>query len=808
MTVLRSREVIPNSKSPKNPRNPKMSAQIDQRSLSQIPSTPSFQSRSQPKTLKKSPELDPNQRDSASPLRRSSRLKSRVSGADDGGGCGGEERGSESGSGRGGGRKRKARVSLGGCDSAEMKGIGEVGFCGERVERGFDLNVVEVIDEGSSGDGSVNGRKRKSRDFSGSGSEGEGGSEKKSDVGEAGNVEVVIVDSDVDDDDDDDDDVEKGKSVVNVVSRDFISNFGSSSSNGNGVDEDIMGDDSGEADRENDLASGMRRYSREEKGKGTMVEESERLVGVGRLDLNSIPGDGDAEVAAVGLLSMEQRVLEDVKKKRAIMMARGKANGVKQMKERFYRAARDRAEVLARGHESAFGSWQTLLDKERAQESNNIFYRYKPAIKIEWTPSNDKRRTGLAPSLLDLSVSALAKYAESISSLEGIPDILRNRLCYLLCKSRRMDDHFMELLVSGLPTEVRLKDCSWMTEEQMTKILHGCNFNQLSVLQLDNCGRCLPDYIVRSTLAKSKNTMPSLVSISLRGACRLTDNGLIALISSAPQLRSINLGQCSLLTSSGIHDVLMSVGSSLRELYLDDCQNIDAMLILPALMELQYLEVLSLRGINTVCDDFVKQLLYARGPTIKELVLANCRDLTDSAIGAITAVCWGLRSLDIVNVQGLTDVTLGHLIYGCKSIQELKLGCNSFSDEAIAAFIEASGESLVELSLNKLKQVGPSTAISISRCCSRNLQILDLSWCRNLADGAVGLIVDNCLSLRLLKLFGCTQITSKFVNGHSNPYVHIVGLKTTPILEHLSVADRHFGPLRYSAVPSCTETES
>ncbi|KAK9131376.1 hypothetical protein Sjap_011863 [Stephania japonica] len=394
---------------------------------------------------------------------------------------------------------------------------------------------------------------------------------------------------------------------------------------------------------------------------------------------------------------MEQRVLEDVKKKRAIMMVRGKANGVKQMKERFYRAARDRAEVLARGHESTFGSWQTVLDKERAQESSSsIFYRYKPAKKIEWTPSNDRRRTGLAPSLLDLSVSALAKYAESISSLEGIPDILRNRLSYLLCKSRRMDDHFMELLVRGLPTEVRLKDCSWMTEEQLTKILHGCNFNQLSVLQLDNCGRCLPDYIVHSTLAKSKNTMPSLVSISLRGACRLTDNGLIALISSAPQLRSINLGQCSLLTSSGIHDVLVSVESSVREL-----------------------------------------------------------DLTDSAVGAITAVCWGLRSLDIANVQGLTDVALGHLIYGCKSIQELKLGCNSFSDEAIAAFIEASGESLVELSLNKLK-----------------------------------------------------QITSKFVNGHSNPYVHIVGLKMTPMLEHLSVADRHFGPLRYSAVPSCTETDS
>ena len=55
-------------------------------------------------------------------------------------------------------------------------------------------------------------------------------------------------------------------------------------------------------------------------------------------------------------------------------------------------------------------------------------------------------------------------------------------------------------------------------------------------------------------------------------------------------------------------------------------------------------------------------------------------------------------------------------------------------------------------------QVGYNTAASLGRR-SKRLHTLDLSWCRNLTDEAVGFIVDNCLSLRVLKLFGCTQVS-------------------------------------------------
>ncbi|XP_059634746.1 uncharacterized protein LOC132277052 [Cornus florida] len=437
-------------------------------------------------------------------------------------------------------------------------------------------------------------------------------------------------------------------------------------------------------------------------------------------------------------------------------------------------------------------------------QQQNVSLDKSKSEPVIWSRRKDHQREcskPLVPSLQELCMRILAKNADAITSLDCVPDVLRHKLSHLLCDSRRMNIHFLDLLVRGSPTEVRVRDCSWLTEEQFTRTFEMCDTNYLTVLQLDQCGRCMPDYILCDTLARSFNSLPALTTISLKGACRLSDAGLTALVSSAPALRSINLGQCSLLTSSGINILPDSLGSALRELYLDDCQSIDPMHILPALKKLEHLEVLSLAGIQTVCDDFIRKFVIARGLTMKELVLANCVNLTDSSLKVIAETCPGLCSLDLMNLCKLTDSSIGYLANGCREIQILKLCRNAFSDEAIAAFLETSGEFLKELSLNNVNKVGHNTAISLARC-SKQLVSLDLSWCRNIADEAVGLIVDSCLSLKLLKLFGCTQITKVFLDGHSNPEVQMVGLKMTPLLEHLNVPDFLQGPLRYSPMSS------
>ncbi|PIN17004.1 hypothetical protein CDL12_10343 [Handroanthus impetiginosus] len=144
------------------------------------------------------------------------------------------------------------------------------------------------------------------------------------------------------------------------------------------------------------------------------------------------------------------------------------------------------------------------------------------------------------------------------------------------------------------------------------------------------------------------------------------------------------------------------------------------MLILLALLKLENLEVLSLAGIRTVCDEFVSEFISVHGCQMKELVLAD--------------FMW----------------------------------------------------------------VSNHTALSLARNC-RNLWSLDLSWCRNLTNEALGLIVDSCSLLEVVKLFGSTQVTNVFVDGHPNPQVKLIGLKMSPLLKHIDVPDFLLGPLRYSS---------
>ncbi|PNX55050.1 DNA repair protein rhp7-like, partial [Trifolium pratense] len=95
--------------------------------------------------------------------------------------------------------------------------------------------------------------------------------------------------------------------------------------------------------------------------------------------------------------------------------------------------------------------------------------------------------------------------------------------------------------------------------------------------------------------------------------------------------------------------------------------------------------------------------------------------------------------------------------------------------------------------------VGQHTALSLAKE-AKNLHTLDLSWCRNLTDNEFGLIVDNCFSLRFLKLFGCSQVTDVFLKGHSNSELRIIGLKLCPLLQHMERPDPHRSALRYAPI--------
>ncbi|KAK2989440.1 hypothetical protein RJ640_018758, partial [Escallonia rubra] len=579
--------------------------------------------------------------------------------------------------------------------------------------------------------------------------------------------------------------------------------------------------------------NGVRRYSREEKGKAKVVESW--------LSLGYSPAHLDIEPERQELIepvvsgikiydtshqvdtSQSQRIenLEFAEipelANTTVVQARVRAGTVRH-REFFSRQARRYAQANARGEghnqESPEQEGKALETNVEVEDWQSPFGTALKMIKeqkskrgaeqlINWKPSGDRDHNvsiPLVPSLLDLSLKVLAENAEAIVSLDPVPDALKHRLTDMLCDSRKMTAHVLDLIVRGSPTQIRVKDCSWMTEEHFTKAFGSIDTKNLRVLQLDLCGQCVLDVILGKTIAQSANSLPSLGVVSLRGACRLSDIALKALVVSAPALCSINLSQCSLLTYASIDVLADSLGSILRELYIDDCQRIDAKLIIPALKKFQRLEVLSVAGIQTVCDEFISHIVTTHGRNIKDLDLSNCVKLTDNSLKVIGNSCNELCTLNISNLHALTDLGLQYIANGCRAIQTLHLCRNGFSDEAVAAFLEASGEFLKELALNNVIKVGPRTALSLAKC-SKNLLSLDLSWCRRMTSEGLGLIVDNCRSLKQLKLFGCTQITDVFLNGHSNSVVRIIGLKLSPILEHVKMLEAGAVLLRYSPLP-------
>lgn len=57
------------------------------------------------------------------------------------------------------------------------------------------------------------------------------------------------------------------------------------------------------------------------------------------------------------------------------------------------------------------------------------------------------------------------------------------------------------------------------------------------------------------------------------------------------------------------------------------------------------------------------------------------------------------------------------------------------------------------------------------------MEELDISWCRQVPLEAVGVLADTCEHLKTVNVWGCSQISEKFLHGHSSDTLQILGGK-------------------------------
>ena len=211
------------------------------------------------------------------------------------------------------------------------------------------------------------------------------------------------------------------------------------------------------------------------------------------------------------------------------------------------------------------------------------------------------------------------------------------------------------------------------------------------------------------------------------------------------------------------------------DLAVEDCAQLAPEALLPLAPLGSKLRSLSLAGICLLTDDALVQLLASTTTDVESVSLRGCALLGPDGVAAVAKACPRLRSLDLEGIELLTDETLGVLAEQTPALEEICLKrCVQVSDAGIEAL--ASGcPGLSRLSLNNIPALGDLSLVALRKHCARSLTDIDLSWCRGVTDNGVGSLVDASFHLSRLSIWGCSQLTRLFFNGHRRDELTIVG---------------------------------
>jgi DNA repair protein RAD7 len=191
----------------------------------------------------------------------------------------------------------------------------------------------------------------------------------------------------------------------------------------------------------------------------------------------------------------------------------------------------------------------------------------------------------------------------------------------------------------------------------------------------------------------------------------------------------------------------------------------------------------------------------SKATTLRRLSLAFCRSIDDDALAALAAAGGssgsnggnggissssssgggGLQELVLDDCTAISDAGLLALVNGqdgCRSLHRLSVAhCCKLTDASLVPLAERGV--LEYLNINSVYKAGPATLQALARSCGEVLRELDVSFCRGVTEGSVGALVDRCSRLERLSVYSCTQLTQRFLHGHSRDELVVLGVPTS-----------------------------
>ncbi|KAK2370584.1 F-box/LRR-repeat protein [Trifolium repens] len=237
-----------------------------------------------------------------------------------------------------------------------------------------------------------------------------------------------------------------------------------------------------------------------------------------------------------------------------------------------------------------------------------------------------------------------------------------------------ISDHFLSSIsIQTLPlTTLRLANCSGYTYSGILAFLSNC----LSIQHLDlQCANFLTDHRV----AELSSFLPHLLSINLSSCRMLTDSAFFALLRNCPSLTEIVMDSTSIgeKTDAHNHSVVYPQFKSLRLPHNSSLEDDNIIMFASLFPNLQHLD---LTRCSYVTEQGIGQLLRTCCK-IRHLNLFNCRKLTSLGINNFE-----LPNLEVLNLTntGLRDEALCVISKSCPSLLQLTLHfCKDITDKGV-----------------------------------------------------------------------------------------------------------------------------
>lgn len=405
--------------------------------------------------------------------------------------------------------------------------------------------------------------------------------------------------------------------------------------------------------------------------------------------------------------------------------------------------------------------------------------------KLQWTPKRPPRGAvatadKVVKPLKELALQSLAEHVEQLPTLEYVDATARHQVAREVVKLRRLKPEVLPLFVFPGVTEIDLPDCSNIDEETLLSALKECavHSSSLTVLRLGLCGRCVSDSVIQEL----GDALKSVEQLQVQGCYRLSDAGCEALVRRcAPSLDAFEISCNQRITKKSI-DYFCEL-QHLHSLTLSECPQLEDA-SLASIKSMKNLRKLQLNQMEKLTDGFIVGLA-ASIPELQEISVARCSQLSDVAVEGILNACRGLKVLDVSDLHQITDQCFEPVRKHSHALKRVSMRCClGLTDAALEHIAFGANMYLETLEMSSVSQATDVSMMALKEHCASGLSTLDISFCRSISEDAVGILTDEASKLTSLVLWGCTQITARFLTRHCQDELIVSG---HPLLTGLSI---------------------